>query len=68
MSTAEPKRGRGRPSLGPRARIELQLPAPLVDLLRRDAERRGITITEWLRRASLRELAASHQADEGATR
>jgi len=46
----------------------LQLPAPLVDLLRRDAERRGLTITEWLRRASLRELAASHQADEGATR
>lgn len=65
MSTA-PKRG--RPSLGPRKRISLNLPAALVDLLEADAERRAITVTEWLRRASLRELAASHQADEGATR
>lgn len=54
--TAAKKRGPGRPSLGPRKRIALNLAPSLVDLIEADAERRDITVTEWLRRASLRYL------------
>lgn len=55
MSTMK-KRGPGRPSLGRRKRIALNLAPALVDLIEADAERRDITVTEWLRRASLRYL------------
>lgn len=48
-------------------RVVVDERGPLITWIARP-ERRGLTITEWLRRASLRELAASHQADEGATR
>lgn len=55
---------RGRPSLGPRKRISLNLPAALVDLLEADARRRSLSVTDWLRRATLRYLESDRQPAE----
>jgi hypothetical protein len=46
----------GRPSKGPRREVRAQLPIPLVEAVYSDAERRGMTVTDWLGETLSREV------------
>jgi len=45
----------GRPSKGPRKRVELKMPIPLAELIEQQARRNGLYVNDWV----IAQLAAS---------